>query len=103
MLPEILANFPFRTATSHSWTWFPCGRTTRTFLMSRSYGLFMSKPQVGAFQVRIGEQFGGRAVKTDRTLFHDVGAVRDFERLADILLHQQDCKAVAVEPPDEGE
>src|SRR5262245_59487263 len=58
-------------------------------------------PQVLMDDGVVGAQLSGRRVVADDALFHDVDAVADLEGQRDILLHEEDGHALAVEHPDD--
>src|SRR3954468_11506330 len=61
----------------------------------------ISDPEVGALQVAVREKLAGSAVEHDGAIFQHIRALRDFERLADVLLDEQHGEPVLVEPGDE--
>src|SRR5579859_2785860 len=63
----------------------------------------ISESQISPLQLGVGEELRRRALEHDRPILEHIGAMRDLERLADVLLDEQDRQPLPVQLPDEGE
>src|ERR1700740_2524339 len=63
----------------------------------------MSEPEIGALQIGIAQERRGRPLEHDAAVLQHIRTMRDLERLADILLDEQDGQAFLVQPADQGE
>src|SRR5688572_20166182 len=58
--------------------------------------------QVNPSRLGIGEQLAGIALPKDASFIHDISAVDDFQRLADVVIRDQDSDAPGFELADDG-
>src|SRR4051794_17810651 len=99
-----IARSTLQVTTSPGAAWVrPAARATSFCAIVVGAVMTLSQAQVGAAQLVARQQLGRRAGEAQGAVLQHVGAVRDLERLAHVLLDEQHRQAIVAQAPDQRE